>query len=467
MKNSSIVKRWGVSILGTTIFITIAIGVFTCFFVKQQYYKAVESTLNSRANSLVMTYFDSQYFVVDEVFNDMANDFVNDFSDKNIMEVWVIDKHGNVVASSTGFSVKNEIYPDYDYALANEDGIGQWIGKMSNNEKVMALTYILPNNQQGVSGAIRYIISLEDVDSQLFRVFFIVVLIIVFVLLFVSISGVFFIRSILIPVREINETATKISKGDFSVSVDKHKYNDEIGQLCETINNMAYEIGETDRVKNEFISTISHELRTPLTAIKGWGETIRLSQDDSDLVDKGLDVIVSESDRLSDLVEELLDFSRMESGKLSLKVSEFDIIREINVVIEAFESRSTREGIKIITDISVDSLIINGDKNRIKQGFINIIDNGFKYNKEGGYVKISLETTDDKVIITISDNGCGISRYDLPRVTEKFYKANNSVRGSGIGLAVTDEIIKMHNGEMNIESTYGEGTSVSIILPRK
>ena len=467
MKNSSIVKRWGISVLASTILITIAIGIFTCFFVKRQYYNTVEATLNSRANSLVMTYFNSQDYVVDEVFNDMANNFVNDFSDKNLMEVWVIDRHGDVVASTTGFSVKNESYPDYDYALADSDGIGQWVGRMSNNEKVMALTYILPSNQQGVSGAIRYIISLEDIDNQLFEVFVLVVFLIVIILTFVILSGVFFIRSILIPVREINETATKIAKGDFTASIDKHKYNDEIGQLCESINNMAYEIGETDRIKNEFISTISHELRTPLTAIKGWGETIRFTKDDNDVVNKGLDVIVSESDRLSDLVEDLLDFSRMESGKLSLKVSEFDIVKELNKVIESFETRSVRDDIKIFVDISVESLIINGDRNRIKQALINIIDNGFKYNKEDGFIKITLEKNKDKVVISISDNGCGISRYDLPKIKEKFYKANHSVRGSGIGLAVTDEIIKMHNGEMNIESTIGEGTTVSIILPIK
>jgi signal transduction histidine kinase len=307
--------------------------------------------------------------------------------------------------------------------------------------------------------------SLDDIDNQLFQVFLLVSSLMVLIIIFICISGAFFIRSIIIPVREINETAAKIAKGDFTVSIDKHKHNDEIGQLCETINNMAYEIGEADRVKSEFISTVSHELRTPLTAIKGWGETIRLSKDDDYIINKGLDVIVSESDRLSDLVEDLLDFSRMENGKLSLKVSEFDIVSVLNKVIESFETRSVRDNIKIIKDISVESLIINGDKNRIKQALINIIDNGFKYNKEDGHIKISLEATADKVVILISDNGCGISRYDLPRITEKFYKANNSVRGSGIGLAVTDEIIKIHNGEMNIESTIGEGTSVSIILP--
>ncbi len=466
MRNS-IVRRWGISVLGTTIFITIAIAVFTCFFVKSNYYNIVEATLRSRANPLVMTYFDSDYYVYDGLFNDMANDFVNDFSDKDIMEVWVIDRYGHIVASSSGFSVKDEVFPDYDFALINDDGIGKWIGKTSTDEKVMALTYVFPVNTQGVSGAIRYIVSLEDVDRQLIQVFLLITSLALLVILFVVITGIFFIKSIIIPVNKINEIANKIAKGDFTATIEKHSYNDEIGVLCKSINNMAYEIGESERTKNEFISTISHELRTPLTAIKGWGETIRSSPEDSELVDKGIDVIVNESDRLSDLVEELLDFSRMESGKFSLRVSEIDIIKELNSVVKAFENRSTRENIQLITDIPVDSLTLNGDKNRIKQALVNVIDNAFKYNKENGFIKIFLETNENNVVIKICDNGCGISRFDLPRIKEKFYKANNSVRGTGIGLAVTDEIIKMHNGEMKIDSTVGEGTVVSIILPVK
>lgn len=462
----SIVKRWALTVLAGTIFVIITIGIMLCIFTKNHYYDSVRMTLNSRATSLVMSYFNSSNTVTDETFNKMAKNFVDNFSDKNVMEVWVIDKNGKVVVSSTGFSVKGESYPDYNYAKASDEGVGEWVGRMRNNEKVMALTYILPENQQGVNGAIRYIISLEDIDRQIIVIWVLIVLLIVIVICFVITSGAFFINSIIHPVRKINETASKIAKGDFNVSIDKYKYDDEIGQLCETINNMAKEIGEAERMKNEFISTVSHELRTPLTAIKGWGETIKLSQDDDELVNKGLDVIVNESERLSDLVEELLDFSRMESGKLTLKASQLDIVKELTEVLEVFGSRSTREGIDLIVDIPVRSIYITGDKNRLKQAFVNIIDNSFKYNKKGGFVKVSLRVDNKNVIITIVDNGCGISKHDLPKIREKFYKANNSVRGSGIGLAVTDEIIKMHNGNMDISSIIGNGTTVTIILPR-
>ena len=221
-------------------------------------------------------------------------------------------------------------------------------------------------------------------------------------------------------------------------------------------------------MKNEFISTVSHELRTPLTAIKGWGETIRFALDNNDeeVIDKGINVIVNESERLTSLVEELLDFSRMESGKLTLKNGIVDIAKELSEILEVFRQRSDRENIQLITEIPLGQVKITGDSNRLKQAFVNIIDNSFKYNKSGGFVKVSLENINNSIKIIISDNGCGISKNDLPRIREKFYKANNSERGSGIGLAVTDEIIKLHNGEMLIESKIGKGTTTTLILPK-
>lgn len=468
MIKNSIVKRWALSVLTGIIVSIVFIGILIGYIFKSQYYNSVRMTLNSRATSMVLSNFNSSTFVSDEDFIKMSKKFVDNFSDKNIMEVWVIDKNGKVVVSSTGFSVKGESYPDYKYAKADESGKAEWIGEMQNGEKIMAMTYILPDSDNGVSGAVRYIISLEDIDAQLWKIYFLIFLLIVLFIGLVIISGAFFVNSIIRPVRKINETAAKIAKGDFKVSIEKYKYDDEIGQLCDTINNMAYEIGEAERMKNEFISTISHELRTPLTAIKGWGETIRSAKEsDTEIIDKGINVIVNESERLTDLVEELLDFSRMESGKMILKKARIDIVKELYEVLEVFRERSEREGIDLIVDIPQNSVIINGDKNRLKQSFVNIIDNSFKYNNKGGFVKVQLECSDKNVKIIISDNGCGISKNDLPRIREKFYKANNSVRGSGIGLAVTDEIIRLHGGEMIIESKIGSGTSTTLILSRK
>ncbi len=302
MVKNSIVKRWSFTVLTGIIVLIMIIGIVIGYIFKTQYYNSVRMTLNSRATTMVVSNFSNPNTLTDENFIKTAKNFVDNFSDKNIMEVWVIDKNGNVVVSSTGFSVKGESYPDYSYAKADENGKAEWIGKMQNGEKVMAMTYILPENENGETGAVRYIISLEDIDIQLYKIWLFIFFLVLIFSGFVILSGAFFINSIIRPVRKINETAAKIAKGDFTASIEKHKYDDEIGQLCDTINNMAFEIGEAEKIKNEFISTVSHELRTPLTAIKGWGETIRSSKENEEIVDKGITVIVNESEHLPDLV---------------------------------------------------------------------------------------------------------------------------------------------------------------------
>lgn len=466
MVKNSIVKRWVVTVLLSIIIVTVIFAVSLCVIFRTNYYNAARLTLESRSSEVVLSYFNKTSLSSEEQFIKTARAFVENFSDKSVMEVWVIDSGGEVIVSSTGFSVKNEKYPDYSYAKA--DGkFGEWIGKNANNEKIIAQTYMLPQSDVISSAAVRYIVSLQDIDRQLVFIYAIVALVAAFIILLVITSGAFFIRSIINPVKKINETAERIANGDFDVSIEKYKYNDEIGQLCDTINHMAHEISESEQLKNEFISTVSHELRTPLTAIKGWGETIRSSDGDKEITEKGINVIVKESERLTELVEELLDFSRMENGKMSLKISRIDIVKELSDVIDAIQERAERDNIEIISDISAGHIYINADGNRLKQVFVNIIDNAIKYGKKGGFVKISLKRLNNNIQITVEDNGCGISKNDLPKIKQKFFKANNSARGSGIGLAVSDEIIALHNGELNFDSVLGEGTVVTIKLPIK
>lgn len=466
MIKNSILKRWVVSVLMSIIIIIVALSVFLCFSFRTHYYNAAKLTLQSRSSEMVLSYFNQSNVNSEEEFIKTARNFVEDFSDKNVMEVWVIDSNGQVIVSSTGFSVKNEQYPDYSYAKA--DGkMGEWIGRTSNGERIMAQTYMLHDNENFSGSAVRYIVSLQDIDNQLLLIYLLVAGVATIFIILVITSGAFFVRSIINPVKKINETAERIANGDFDVSIEKYKYNDEIGQLCETINHMAHEINESEQLKNEFISTVSHELRTPLTAIKGWGETIRSSEGDREITEKGIAVIVNESERLTELVEELLDFSRMENGKMSLKISRIDIVKDLLEVVEAFQERAEREGIEIVTDISAGHIFTNADGNRLKQVFVNIIDNAIKYNKKGGYIKISLRRLHDSIEISVKDSGCGISQNDLPKIKQKFFKANNSARGSGIGLAVSDEIINLHGGKLIFDSVLGEGTTVTVKLPIK
>ena len=219
-------------------------------------------------------------------------------------------------------------------------------------------------------------------------------------------------------------------------------------------------------MKNDFISSVSHELRTPLTAIKGWGETVKMSiGTDEALVKRGIDVVLSEADRLSGLVEELLDFSRMETGRLSVVSQPLNISELLTESVDMYIELARQQGIELVFTRPAEDVTVLGDPNRLKQVFINIIDNAVKYTEKGGQVLVDQITEEGCVRITVKDTGVGIPAQDIDRVKEKFYKANKTVRGSGIGLAVADEIIKQHKGLLFLESTEGVGTTVTIVLP--
>ena len=256
--------------------------------------------------------------------------------------------------------------------------------------------------------------------------------------------------------------------GDFSVRIENDS-DDEIGDLCTAINHMADELSNAEAMKNEFISSVSHELRTPLTAIKGWAETLMVDGGENpDTMKKGVGVIVNETERLSQMVEELLDFSRMQNGHFTLQEANMDILAELGDAVLIYSDKAKREEKRIIYNEPEMLPFVYGDKNRIRQVFINVIDNAIKYSSPGDTVTIDAYEKDGDIIVSVADTGVGIKESDLPKVKTKFFKANHTRRGSGIGLAVADEIIAMHGGSMDINSAgEGKGTTVTISLPAK
>ncbi len=468
MKIGGITKRWIYNTLCVIVVLLLVFIVATFFILKNNYYETVYSTLNSRSSDVTINFLNFYVGQTSDNFSKGANEFVENFVDKNIMEVWVIDKSGKVIVSSSGFDVDiNTTMPDYVEALNSESGRGEWKGNLSSGEKVIALssTLSLPDGQQ--AGAVRYMISLDDIDRQLYIIIFLIILCCLFVVLLVVISGMFFISSIIKPIRNISKTAKLIAGGDLDARIENYQHNDEIGELSGTINYMAGELSESEKIKNDFISTISHELRTPLTAIKGWGETLlQIGDTDVALTKRGMGVIISEVSRLSGIVEELLDFSKMQNGRMNLRIEKIDVLAELDETIFTFKERAISDGVEMAYNVPHIPTPMDADADRIRQVFVNILDNSLKYTEHGGKITVIAELENPTLLkISISDTGCGIPTEYLPRVKEKFYKINNSFRGSGIGLAVVDEIVKLHGGNLSIDSILGEGTTVTITLP--
>ncbi|MDD6032483.1 MAG: HAMP domain-containing sensor histidine kinase [Oscillospiraceae bacterium] len=465
MAVKSIAQRWFINSFAVVLGILVAIVTASGVLIHNFYYSAVRQALRARAStvsSMMLRY--SSGGVTSNFYSDMRS-YIESFPDKDYMELMAVDPYGNVSVTSSGFSYTNkwDRMPDYDEALTSPDGIGYYVGKLSNGQHIMAVTQTVSIINSEYS-AMRFVVSLETVDRMILNLLLIIIGIALAVLALVLVSGLLFVRSIIRPVREIGSAARQIAQGDLKSRIVKVS-DDELGELCETINFMADELENSERLKNEFISSVSHELRTPLTAIKGWAETLMTIADDPATLQKGMRVITAETERLSDMVEELLDFSRIQNGRLRMVFQKMDILAELGEAVLTYAERARQENIDMIYNEPEMLPFIYGDKNRLRQVFINVIDNAIKYSDPGGSVKIDAFLRGEDIVITVADSGIGIDPEDLPRIKTKFYKANYSRRGSGIGLAVADEIIQMHHGRIDIESTPGVGTTVIISLP--
>ena len=459
IKFKSITLRWFLNI-----FLIVAIVVCTVAGVSF----AVYSNINTeRVEDLASDYAYEFYALTGTnraTFKDTAISIAGEFEYKNKVEVQVIDRNGRVIVSTSGFPSSEQAMPDYTEAVETKATVTKKI-TTPDGEPIMASTTLIYDSDNNYLGAYRWITSLKATEKLIGNFVIMIALIALLILSISAISGIFFIKSIVQPIRDVSNIARRIAMGDFESRIEINR-NDEIGELCDTINYMASELSQAENLKNDFISSVSHELRTPLTAIRGWGETAKMSVGtDEELVNRGLDVVLSEADRLSGLVEELLDFSRMETGRITVVSQPLNISWLLSESVAMYVELSKKQGIELIYTKPQEEYQVLGDTNRLKQVFINIIDNAVKYTESGGQVLITQQIEEACVRISVNDTGVGIPAQDIDRVKEKFYKANKTVRGSGIGLAVADEIIKQHQGLLFIESTEGVGTNATIVLP--
>lgn len=465
MFTKGISRRWFLNTIGIVFVILVIFIASLSLMVRTTVYNGIELAITGRVDELLNWLSASSGGYMTSEFTAITRDYIeNYFQDKDKMEIMALSRTGQILITSTGFEPdQQQAMPDYDMALQSEDSTGNWVGSLNTGEKVMAITRAVRDENGTLVGSIRYMVSLERADQQTFLVIIILVLAGAFIMLLLTFTGIYFIRSILVPVKQISASAKQIAQGDFDVRIEKGK-DDELGQLCDAVNDMAGELGAAERMKNDFISSVSHELRTPLTAIKGWAETLRVGADPV-TAEKGMTVIIRESERLSGLVEELLDFSRLQSGRMRLSAARLDILAELDEAVYLFTDRARTEHKDLTYEENTSLSPVYGDRDRLRQVFVNIIDNALKYTESGGSITVSSREEEGFVQVIVSDTGCGIPPEHLPNVKKKFYKANQLVRGSGIGLAVADEIAAMHGGSLQIESQVGVGTVVTVNLP--
>lgn len=395
-----------------------------------------------------------------------AQQTVNSYEDKSSLELQFLDPTGAVILSGNDLTAGSTPgTPDIQQAL-NGLSAKPWRGRdPATGERILAASS--PVIYQGeVVGVIRYVTSLSGIDRQFVFAIAVIAVIALAIFAMVYFSNLYFVRSIVEPLAGITQIAQEIADGSYGVQIEK-QFDDEIGELTDAINDMSRKIRQAEKTQSEFISSVSHELRTPLTAITGWAETIQNGECRSaNDIRKGMNIIVSEARRLTNMVEELLEFSRMEDGRFTLSVEPLDLKAELEDAVYTYTEFFRKEDIALnYTDGPEELLPISGDPERLRQVFCNLLDNAGKHGGGGKRIDVSVRQEGEDAVILIRDYGPGAPEEELPFLKNKFYKGSSKARGSGIGLAVCEEIVTRHEGTLEVGNAEGGGFQVTIRLP--
>ena len=469
MRVRSLRQRWILnSALPVFMLLALAVGGMS-IGISSYYYKGMLDGLERQARAQAGAFID--YFMDQGFANYLqrANQAISDYTDKERVELQFLSSTGGIQASSTANLTVGTHPGTEDINRAVETNkISYYRGAdPKTGEQILAVSHPLTVNGK-VVGVMRFVTSMRQVTVQVRMTVLAVVLVAVLCLLLVVSSNLIFINNVVEPVAVVSDAAKRISQGSYGFTLE-NKYTGELGELIDNINDMSMKISQNEKMKTEFISSVSHELRTPLTAISGWGETL-LADPDRDQIQlhRGLRIILNESRRLSGMVEELLSFSKMEDGRFTLQLEDVDLQAEFEDAVFTYRELFRQEGIELHYEPGVEILpAISGDPERLKQVFCNVLDNASKHGGAGKRIDASMTREGSAQVIRVRDYGPGIPEAELPYVKQKFYKGSSKARGSGIGLAVCDEIVRLHGGVFEIANAEGGGAVVTIRLPEK
>lgn len=458
-------KRWLLNTAGVVFALGMVCVLVVTLVFAAYYYSNMESDMRYRAKTT--TDFFAEY--INQSYNEYYQsciNYANSFEERNTIELQFINASGHLVVSSYGnWAGLSPVTQDVSDALNNRI-ISSFTGTDPHTgERIVAVSSPMIYSSGEVIGVLRYVTSTRILDFQILKIFLFSLVILAIAMLVVIFSSSYYIRSILIPVNEITEKAKRITSGSYGIQIQTH-YDDEIGELAQTINEMSVQINQNEVIQRDFISSLSHELRTPLTAITGWSETLLAGSNLDRETRRGMNIIHRETRRLTEMVVELLDFTRIQDDRMTLNMQATDIRSEFEDTVFMYSSRLSQDDIQLDyldNDEEIPEIVC--DPERLRQVFLNILDNAAKHGGEGKRIEASIHLDGDWVVVRIRDFGPGIPEDELPLVKKKFYKGSSKARGTGIGLAVCDEIVSMHNGELTLENAPEGGTLVTVRIP--
>lgn len=458
-------QRWAVNALSVVmVVILVCFSAFTVGMIGY-YYSNLQSSLEAKARTAT-DFFGSYVSQSYTEYYLSVYQYAQKFEEKDTLELQFINTGGAIISSSFGLTAGMSPGTSDIREAMDSRQIRVFSGRdPSTNERIMAVSSPMVYSNGELVGVLRFVTSLKIVDRQILNAVLAALALAFVVLMLVVFSSRYFIHTIVDPVAEISATAKRIAAGSYGVQIQK-SFDDEIGELVDTINDMSIKIAQSEKMQSEFVSSVSHELRTPLTAIAGWSETLLAGEQLDEQTARGIRTILSEARRLTTLVEELLEFTRLQDGRMTLSVEQTDIRAVFEDTVFMYGSRLRQEGIQLeYEDSEADIPELPCDGARMKQVFLNLLDNAVKHGGDGGRIDASIGLEPGFVVIRIRDYGPGVPEDELPLIKKKFYKGNSKSRGSGIGLAVCDEIVSLHAGTLTIANAPTGGCEATIRLP--
>ena len=451
-------KRWLRNTVGTIAILGLVFALLATGVYAYSRYSNIKDDLRQRAEA-TGEYFNAHQNQTYEEFYNACVTYAQTFTDRDAVQLQLLDVNGVVTASShsvwVGSTLSTEQMTTTDIYVGFDP---------MAEERVVALGCPLTYDGQTV-GAFRYVAATEPTDMRILWVGVCVLVCLLAMLVVIAMVNSLYIQSVLNPIMDISEKAKRIAGGAYGIQIQT-KYNDEIGQLADNINELSAKVSQNEKMQAEFISSLSHELRTPLTAITGWSETLIGDESLDAETLRGMKIILRETKRLTEMVVDLLDFTRIQDGQMTLNVEMTDIRSEFEDTVFMYGGRLAQEGITLeYLDTDDEIPEITCDAKRMRQVFLNVLDNAAKHGGEGKQIEASIGIDKKYVVVRIRDYGPGIPEDEIPLVKRKFYKGSSKARGTGIGLAVCEEIVHMHGGKLILSNAEGGGTLVTILLP--
>jgi len=388
------------------------------------------------------------------------------------LRVTIIDKQGAVLCDSEADAASMENHaqrPEISQALSGQRGSST---RFSATLQTDMLYLAIPRfESEKLVGVIRTAVPLFSIDSllnELYRQFLILLLVLLAIISTVIIN---IYRKVSQPLAEIVDEANLYAKGDFSNTLPDYDIK-EIAELGGALNRMAEQLDRLENLRQDFVANVSHELKTPLATIKSYVETLLdgAQHDPADL-DRFLNIVLKQNDRLAEIVDDLLTLSRLESAPVTqiLALNEADACQLVQASAENCQSRADAKNITIKINCKPD-IAIQVDHSLMTQALVNLIDNAIKYSNENKIITLSVEETSNQVLLSISDEGPGISEEHIPRLFERFYRVDKSrsrrIGGTGLGLAIVKHIVHIHGGQVKVSNNAAEGCCFSIKLPQ-